>query len=125
MERRAGDAPAFGPVSPYTETNYVKCGNCSELYVSKVSVFDLPGHSGEELVRLLGRRIPLIPLTLRICGVLLFAVPVIGLGVNATALLLNWRRRRHWTRTVSLIGTIAALFPTVAFTLWIAWEELS
>ena len=103
------------PVSPYTETNYVKCSQCSELFVSEVSVFDLPQYAPHELPRLLRRRVPLVPATLAVCGILLFPFPVIGLLVNGIALLLNWRRPRHWTRTMSWVGTLMAAFINILF----------
>jgi hypothetical protein len=105
----------FVPVSPYTETNYVKCTHCGELFVSETSVFDLPTISYNELANHIAWRVPLIPLTLSICGALLFFVPVIGLGVNVIALLASWGRPRHWTRKLSLVGTLFAVPPTVLF----------
>jgi hypothetical protein len=108
----------FAPVSPFTETNYVKCGNCGELYVSSTSVFKLSHLGPKELSTLLYRRIPLIPLSMAILGVLLCAVPVIGFGVNLIAMVMNWKRRKHWTGFVSTIGAALSILPTVAFLIW-------
>ena len=101
------------PLSPYTETNYVKCENCGESFVSDVSVFDLPNYTPDQIAGVLHRRISLVVLTLTICGILLFVFPIVGLAVNVIALILNWRRRGHWTRKVSWIGTVLSV-PTTA-----------
>jgi hypothetical protein len=97
------------PASPFTETNYVQCGNCGELFVSRISVFDLPNRSSEELSTLLIRRVGLVPLTLTVCGIVLFFVPVIGLIVSLLALMLTWRRRGHWSLKVSIVGALLSL----------------
>jgi len=109
------------PASPFTETNYVKCGNCGELFVSRLSVFELAKTSAE-LDSLLGWRVPLISLTLTIGGLILCPVPGIGLVVNVLALLLSSSRPKHWTCTASTIGAVVAVVLTglyiISFILW-------
>jgi hypothetical protein len=100
------------PLSPYTETNYVKCENCGESFVSDVNVFDLPNYTPDQIADILRRRISLVVLTLTICGILLFVFPVLGLALNVIALILNWRRKGHWTRAVSWVGTILSVPST-------------
>jgi len=94
----------YVPVSPWTETNYVRCENCGELFVVRMSVFELPAYSPEQVQALVSRRVGLIPIALAMFGFLLFWAPGIGIVLNGIALLLNWRRRRHWTRIISLVG---------------------
>ena len=109
------------PVSPYTEVNYVKCGHCSESFVSDVNVFELPLYPADVLPGLLRRPVPLVAVTLVVCGILLLLFPIIGLLLNGVALLVTWRRR-HWTRTVSMVGTaLAAVVNVFFFTGLVLW----
>ena len=105
----------FIPVSPYTETNYVRCDARGELFVSDMSVFDLPNCSGDEVRRSLKRRVSPIIMTLAIGGLLLCVLPIIGLAVSGLALLLTWRGNRHWTRSMSIVATVISSIVTLPF----------
>lgn len=93
------------PASPFTETNYVQCGQCGELFVSRVSIFELPRYGPDDLRALLRRRPSPIMIALVMSGVILIVIPGFGLVWNVIALVLSWRRGLHWTGIVSLIAT--------------------
>ena len=101
-------------VSPYTSTNYVRCGNCRELFVTPIAIHELPWYSPEELSAYLRRRVSLIAQFFAVASLVLFFTPL-GLALSSISLLLNWRRPGHWTWRASQISVTLALVAHAVF----------
>lgn len=97
------------PLSPWTETNYVRCDSCRQLFVAPgVSILELPSYDPETLGSLLIRRVGLVPTALAVLGLLFSPAPIIGFVLAGIALAVNWQRPRHWTRVISVVAFIMA-----------------
>jgi hypothetical protein len=108
------------PLSPWTETNYVQCETCRQQFVSSIRVGDLPGYDPDTLGSLLIRRVGLVPCALALLALLLSPLPLIGLLLGGIALAVNWRRPRHWTRTISSVALVLACLTSIALLLLFA-----
>jgi hypothetical protein len=101
------------PLSPFTNTNYVQCRHCGETYVSPIPLSELPYLTTDELNRLLGRRVGLVPMFLAVVAFLFSPLPGIGLVLALISFFLNGFRPKHWTRLLSRIALAIASVCTV------------
>ena len=108
------------PLSPWTETNYVQCVTCRQQFVSSIRVCDLPTYDPDTLGSLLIRRVGLVPCALALLALLLSPFPMVGLLLGAIALAVNWRRPRHWTRTISRVAFAVACLTTIGMLMLLA-----
>jgi hypothetical protein len=53
-------------------------------------------------------------------ALLLSPFPLIGLLLGGIALAVNWRRPRHWTRTISIVALVVACLATVGLLVLLA-----
>jgi hypothetical protein len=100
------------PLTPYSQTNYVKCERCGEAFVSPIALTELPYLEPGELHRLLRRRVGLVEMFLAVAAIILSWIPFVGLVMSLIALAVNGWRKNHWTRPVSRVAAVISVVVT-------------
>lgn len=100
------------PLTPYTQTNYVRCDRCGETFVSPIALSELPYLEPGELHRLLRRRVGLVELFMAVAAIILCWIPFLGLIMGLIALAMNGWRKNHWTQPVSRAAAVISVIVT-------------
>jgi hypothetical protein len=100
---------------------FVTCSACKKQLISSIGINEMADLNAADLSDHLVNHVSFINKFVAILSLLLFWIPIVGVGLGLLAIALNWKTT-GWTKTVSFVGAgLAALVLTVLFVLMAIW----
>lgn len=99
------------PLFRFTNT-FVTCTECHKELMSAVSIDEIEKFSPQDLSSHLSVRVSFVSKAVAVLSMLLFFMPIVGLGLGVLSILLNLRTT-GWPKTLSYISTTLAALITI------------